>query len=244
MSRIYFHSEHETAELSGRERAHMGTFCSSLLQAALGIDQAWLSDAARYRALVPREHYTQGGTDEQFLSSFRTWLSVGEGEFGLETKTDPFTAALNTALVIGGDAVRLMARLHGRCEVHAFVEGANRSWLADIIDRGRATNVLRAGMGWEACATMLRQRDDAPVVTSYSVCMPFPNAAVAGWKDDQDGDGFYDLSKSQQWAMAMPKLRESGGGLEMRPDDWGTFYFHGGASGFDIASELFAPQKQ
>jgi hypothetical protein len=44
--------------------------------------------------------------------------------------------------------VRFLARLHGQCEVHGWVAGKNRAWLADIIETGRETAILRDDMGW------------------------------------------------------------------------------------------------
>jgi hypothetical protein len=276
MSRIYFHSEHGTAELSGSERAHMGTFCSSLLVASLRLDRAWSSEAGFYRRLLPPDHYSQTGDDASFLRSLTTWLSVGDGEFGVNTKVSPFDAALNTAVAIGGDAVKLMARLHGQCEVHAYVEGANRGWLADIIEHGREDHILRSGQGWEKVVELLRSRSDCPVVTSYSVCMPFPNIAFAGCRHcgflekrhvknervgggdpwlicpeqatnvmpdmtrytEQDEETWYELPAAERWASAARNLRASGGGLEMKPDDWYNFYFGEGVTGFEVLEEL------
>lgn len=240
MSRIYFHSEHGTAELRGSERAMMGTFCSTLLVAALGIDRAWVSDAKRFRKLLPADHYTQAGDDDAFLRSLKTWVCVGDGEFGVTTKTEPFTAALNTALRIGGDAVKLMARLHGQCEVHAYVEGPNRAWLANIMERGREWKIFRPRQGWETVIQLLRERDDCPVVTSYSVCQQFPNPSIAGWRDDREGDAFYELPHDERWSRALNGLRTSGGGLEMRPDTWTEFFFGDGVSGFTVWEELIA----
>ncbi len=239
MSRIYFHSQSGTAELSGRERAYMGTFCSSLLLVSMRLDQSWPSEAPLYRRMLPTAHYTQAGDDVSFLRAFSTWLCVGGDRetFGLTTRVRPFDAALNTAVVVGGDAVKLMARLHGQCEVHAYVEGPNRSWLADIIESGRDGSILRSGQGWEAVVALLRSSDDEPIVTSYSVCNRFPNPQVANWTDDRDGDGFWDLPEPEQWTRALRGLRESGGGLEMKPDDWSAFYFGEGVSGFDVMEE-------
>ena len=39
----------------------------------------------------------------------------------VEDPVDGFTLALNTALVGGGDALRLSARVHGSCEIHGWV---------------------------------------------------------------------------------------------------------------------------
>jgi hypothetical protein len=148
-----------------------------------------------------------------------------------------------------------MARLHGQCELHAYVEGANRAWLADIIERGRETDVLRPQMKWEQVAEFLRSRDDCPVVTSYSVCDQFPNRHVAGWvapmskyedtgEEYEDTDAWYDLPEAERWQRAMDGLRAQGNGLELKPDNWNTFHFRDGVNGFQlrrIAEALAAP---
>lgn len=105
---------------------------------------------------------------------------------------------LNTALAAGSDPVRLAAKLHGWCEIHAWVEGPDRAWLAGIIDEGLRAGMYRKGLwyadqpdgardkwsplGWEQVLELLRARDDEPVVTSYSVCDQFPNQDVADWE--------------------------------------------------------------
>jgi hypothetical protein len=106
--------------------------------------------------------------------------------------------ALNTALVAGSPAIQLAAKLDSWCESHAWVDGPDRAWLADIIDDGLRAGIFRRGFwfpsevrgpkdnwsdqGWGEVLELLRSRDDEPVVTSYSVCESFPNAGVAGWK--------------------------------------------------------------
>lgn len=97
---------------------------------------------------------------------------------------------LNTALVAGSDQVALAAKIHGWCESHAWVEGPDRGWLADLIECGLDTGLYRRGMGWEGpggydtgpgVLPLLRARDDEPVVMSYSVTDQFPNAEVGDW---------------------------------------------------------------
>lgn len=250
MSAIYFHSEHGTERVSGRERAAMGVLCQKLLVVAMGADDEYelSSQPSPLRHLLPPDLYvSQIGPDvnngREFMRSLRTWLHVGHGEIGTKERTDPFTAALNTACRMGGDALKLVARLHGQCEVHAYVEGTHRVWLADIIEGARELRVLRDGMGWEAVIALLRGREDGAVVTSYSVCQQFPNSNVAGWKDDEDGDGFWKLPDSQRWALAIEGLRSSGGGLEMTPDNWDEFYFGEGVDGFRLRDDAHEASK-
>ena len=234
MSRIYFHSEHDTAEVRGSERAMGSSYCSQLLAMALGLDSMrTLDDALPYLGLFPANHYIHRLPRGEFLrESIITAISVGE-EF--------FTPALNTANDMGSDPIKLLARLHGQCEIHAYVEGPNRAWLAGIIARGREIGIFRAEMGWESVVDLLRSRDDGPVVTSYSVCESFPNSGVAKFVYDGDApDAWYDLPHEEQWRMGLAGIR-SERGLEMKPDNWSTFYFGDGRTGFDLYDEHVRP---
>lgn len=238
MSRIYFHSQHGTSEVRGSERAMAGGLCTDLLRVALRLNDRFMcpDDAARYLTLFPAGHYIHGLTrDERLRASIDTAVSVGD-EF--------FTAALNTALDIGSDPVKLMARLHGQCEIHAYVEGPNRAWLADIIDGGRRIGVLRANMGWESVVTLLQSRDDGPVVTSYSVTEQFPNPGVADFHapetDDEDADEYEAweaLPVEERWSLALAGIR-SERGLELKPDVWNDFYFGDGTNGYDLLADV------
>ncbi|MCP9976488.1 hypothetical protein [Actinomadura madurae] len=107
---------------------------------------------------------------------------------------------LNTALAVGSDPVKLLARIDGQCELHGYVEGPNRAWLADIIDQGLADGVLRRTLryqphpdtpredwptrplGWDDVTAFLRARDDEPVVMSDSTMDGFPNSDIAEWQ--------------------------------------------------------------
>lgn len=231
MSRIYFHSPSGTAEVSGRERARFGVTCGDVALALLGVK--FHNDPIQ--RLLPPGHYLQGAGFNP--TSFETWFSVGDNR-GLvlpDGRTaNPFTVALNTVAVVGDDVLRFMARVHGQCELHGYIEGPNRGWFADLIDDGREDKLLRAEMGWEATASLLRQRDDEPVVTSYSVCQSFPNPGIAGWTDDQDGDGFYELPRDEQWSRALAGLRASQDGLEWKPDRWASFRFGDGITAMEL----------
>jgi len=110
---------------------------------------------------------------------------------------------LNTALRLGNDVIKLAVKIAGWAESHAWFDGKDRAWAADLIDQGLKTGILRDGMwyvdgpsevlpkdhparqwsdmGWSEVTAFLRERDDEPVVLSYSVADDFPNWAVAGW---------------------------------------------------------------
>lgn len=269
MSRVYFHSPSGEAELNGSERAHFGCLVRDAAVRVLD-----LSDAAhirRLRELVARDHYLAPMEDAMFARSFETCMRVSSPVLSFaDQPIGMFTLVLNTALLDADDQMRLAARIEGQCEIHAYIEGPNRAWVADMIDRGLETGLYRKGMyvdnradgshgpwrsqGWENVLTLLRSRDDEPVVMSYSVCDSFPNPDAMedqppmpdGWRpdhwseqewaeldDDYRGecwdahlsDRWYEQPAEVQWDRAMAALRTSGMGLELKPDDWDTFRF-------------------
>jgi len=180
VSRVYFHSIDGDAELRGSERAYAGGVTSnmalSMLRDSIG------GGRERYERLLPRDHYLRNVKDEHWMNSFRTWWNVGfdSHEFDFDGyHISPWQIILNTALVMGSDAVELLARIHATCEIHGYIEGEHREWLADIIEVGREDRVLRPNQGWEDVMALLRKTDASPVVMSYSVCERFPNAYVA-----------------------------------------------------------------
>lgn len=187
MSRIYFHSRAGDTEVGGAERGWMGYLCQRTACGFLELPNSVL----RLRKLVPSNHYLNKlqRSDLEWGEMFETAFAVsGCNEHLLEWRgreLNPFTIILNTALLFGNDVVRLAARLHGQCEVHAYVRGENREWLAGIIDQGLESGLLRKthsrsntlSSGWAETSAMLRSRSNIPVVTSYSVCDQFPNAS-------------------------------------------------------------------
>lgn len=247
MSRIYFHSEDGTAGLRGSERAHMGWLCGRLFLASIGSIWDTKEDPSWLRKYVPPDHYALNPRLD-FKNSIDTWLSVGQGDLIIEGQAvSVFSLALNTACMMGNNAIKLCARLHGQCEIHSYVEGPNRAWLADMIEVGRKQNIFRSDMGWEAIVELLRSSDAKPVVTSYSVTEQFPNAdvAVAGglWelteeeRETGDWDRWYDLPREEQWRLAMTALRAKEGWLELKPEGWQEYYFDEGITGFDLSEK-------
>lgn len=229
MSRIYFHSIYGDAEVSGRERAHFGGICSDLLASAIGPIFDHEGNPSWTRKLVPPGHYLHSEKD-RYERSFGTMLRVGHGDI-FDTGADPFTLSLNTALAVGGDPLRLAARIHGQCEIHCWVDGENRDWLAGIIEQGRLSNLFRKDSGWEQVIALLREENAGPVVLSYSVCDQFPNQHVA-----EMGDDFYELTDDRKWEIALAKLKARNEGLELTPKnwEWPDFYFSPKITGFDL----------
>lgn len=269
MSRIYLHSPSGEAELLGAERAHMGILVNDIAEDRVNLRRNLLREPLRE---LTRNSYLEPDKrmiDSDFLRSFALAFRV-RGDRNLLTwqgqPIDAFSMALNTAIELGGEEMKLVARLEGQCEIHAYVEGKNRTWLADLIEDGMAAGVLRDGMGWDAPPShphgkgpgvmpFLRERDDEPVVLSYSVCDSFPYAAHVvmplppedwrpdGWtaeewadvdddirsnyRDERRIETFGDLPEEEQWVRGTAWLREQSHSmmLELRPDDWATFRF-------------------
>lgn len=230
MSRIYFHSQNGDAEVRGSERAYMGSLVSDAALSAIGDMEdacAWLVP------LLGKDCYVRDIDGRHRAESLRRYLRVGMGaKVHLDGAAhDVWVASLQTALDIGGDELKLCARLHGQCEIHCYVEGNNRAWLADIIERGRAKSILRAAQGWESVVTLLRTRADEPVVCSYSVCDQFPSFGalpddhpLTKRDDDERWDEFYKMSDEEQWTECLRGVRERHG-LELQPADWAAYSF-------------------
>jgi hypothetical protein len=277
VSRVYFHSPSGEAELLGAERHQFGLV---VREAALRrFDLGDRAHRQRIRDLITRDGQlkTMDTDDPRWAKWVETTLSLSDpllGHGGRDIGT--FSLRLNTALVDADDVTRLVARLDGQCEIHSYVEGPNRAWLADLMQRALDSGLLRStvngrDIGWEGVIGLLRSRDDEPVVTSYSVCDWFPSADVAlgpcppmpvgwyppGW-DEEDRAEWEELEHKSdyweehlrdrwgaqpaedQWEQAMAALRGCDRGLELKPDDWGTFAFTHELSAVDLYADDYA----
>jgi hypothetical protein len=239
MSRVYFTTRHEgTVELLGCERAWMGLLCSEL---AAGVVPDWPERLEpRLTPDAPLRHWFEDGKLQVLRRWIRTYLGAGDdtAQFTDDdgTPLDTFSLVLNTALALGSNPVAVMARLHAQCEIHCYVEGEDRAWLADVIDRGLHDGVMRPGMGWDNVTELLRSiRGDwtDPVVTHYSVTAGFPNAHVADWEPpaglDPDAavDAWYDLPDNEQWELALNGLRSRPGRrLRLSPESLRARFEH------------------
>lgn len=243
MSRIYFHAEDACAEVRGSERAHAGCLTNdigvSLILAQFnyeterlyaGISDCYAKDEKSLRLMLNAD------------SSSRTF-SLADG-----THARVWPVILNTCLRLGSGPLRLLTRLHAQCEIHAWVDGQNREWLAGIVDEGLRDGLMRKDSGWESVSEMLRS-GEGPVVTSYSVCEPFPNPTVADWSpppwpagpnedEDENWDAWHDIDDDERWDMAMKGLRACSSGLELKPDDFDVFRFGVGLTAFDLRARL------
>ncbi len=240
MSRVYFHSPSGEAELWGGERAWLGLLVSDIALGFIGVH-----DCDRMRQLIKpgdellnERYYPRQSEQITWTDRLKMSLRVGDGDGTLAWNGKPissFSLLLNTACAVGSDAVKLAARIHGQCELHCYVEGTDRAWLAGIIGQGLESGVFRRktrypdrSEDWECVTAFLLARDDEPVVLSYSACEQFPNPYEAGWTPpagEDIYDSWSDLPQQDQWGIAMTALRRQGGGLRMDPAKWAGFKF-------------------
>lgn len=253
MSSLNFHSSSGDAAVHGSERYHFHWLCNQSFLALLDLGTDSASRPHPIRRAFPANHYTTPLRGREWATRVETAIVAG-GFLPSDTlktgdrRTSISTAVLNTALATGGDQLKLAARLHGQCEIHAFVEGANRAWLAGIIEVGLGRDIFRANAGWEGVIKLLRASSEEPVVTSFSGTDQFPNpyiaieagtwSAPAGANEDEDDDAWYELPETEQWRLAMDGLRiqnqARGSMLEMKPDDWEDYRFGDGVTAMDI----------
>ena len=246
MSRVYFHSEDDRAAILGSERAWLYHICKKMSIGLFNIpdgigDQGKALTFSLYSSLPESscikdffllEKESSAATIKQgewlrFKSLFECYQSVSDDKFF--DKIPIWLLWLNTACLVGNDAIKLAARIYGQCECHCWVRGENKKWLAAIIEKALATHLYRRNSGWEDVVELLNQENDSPVVLSYSVCDSFPNATVAGW--GVRWEKFEQLEDSEKWLLAVTNLEESGRGLELAPQTWDDFYF---AQGWDV----------
>lgn len=237
MSRVYFHSQDGFSELRGSERAHFSGFCHAMLMAAIGPIFDWEKEPHWTRRLFPDGHYIRTTSSTGYERTISTALAVGYDNLAV---SNGFILALNTALSVGTDAVKLGARIHGQCEVHCWVDGKNRQWLAEIAESGLVSGFYRPDQNWQAVIDHLKSNSENPVVLSYSVCEQFPNSGVAGWTDDNAGDDWYRLPDEQKWELAFTALKAKDEGLELSPEqwEWPDYFFGEKVTGFDLEAKM------
>lgn len=93
--------------------------------------------------------YTCYDAQQRFKSSLELKLNSGVSDVVFEVAGHRFNSgniALNTALVAGSRPIVLAAKIHGWCEVHAWVDGPDRAWLADIVGEGLTAGIYRRGI--------------------------------------------------------------------------------------------------
>jgi hypothetical protein len=169
-----------------RDDGHSGGYVHQFgerTRALLVTYDRWHEANRRLNGGGPLNSYVPFAAAEQeraLLVQLGTHLNVGGAVFevaGHRLQHD--NLALNTALAMGSDPVRLATKLTGWD--HVYVEGPNREWLARVVEVGREAGCFRAGMGWQQVVAFLRERDDSPVYTWHSV-NGNPTYDLADWE--------------------------------------------------------------
>jgi hypothetical protein len=227
MSRVYFHTPSNTAEILGAERAFAACIVESLGAALL---------CSYVEALGFSTLYREPGLLRVAMGDGRTALRVAGQNL------DGWQVLLNTAIAAGSDPVRFLARMHAQCEIHGWIAGEDRAWLADIIRTGLKDGVMREtlrerSIGWPGIIELLEANSTEPVVMSYSVCDRFPS--MTAWDPGVDDDGYplpeveaawEAMTVAERFAACMP----SESTLRITPSNLRTQGFGHGMSAFDV----------
>lgn len=240
MSHIGFRSIDGDANVGGRERAYCGILVSRVADAILDLDGMvrFASDRERKRLfdILGLQHEMDL---RYFTSTLLSPTKTIEGE-----AWDIWHLELNTIMVFGSMPLRLCARVHAQCEIHGYVEGPHRAWLADIIDEGLTHKVLRKetqgyGKGWEDVSALLRKSSDSPVVMDYSVTNGFPHPPDR--LDENELEEWHEKSHEEKWGESIEWLRsESGYRVELNPETFSLPEFGDGRTFVDLADFIFS----
>lgn len=259
MSRIIFETKDKVAEVRGSERFYMSYITSKLAEAFLDVD---VNKNLIIKAL-PANHYLKFGKPDSafWATDIKGALLSGNLPLVVDGKTiDAWHLVLNTATTVGSDAMKLAVRIHAQCEIHAWVKGENRAWVANILEEGLG-EIFREESGWESVITLLREANDEPVVMSYSVTDGFRESGYGDWLqsrlnelnvdlEDEDkngesyeyvlGEEWYALGNDETWKLALEWLNDeekSGRKLEITPEAW-PIYFGDGLTASKVISKL------
>ncbi|MEV4393375.1 hypothetical protein [Nonomuraea sp. NPDC049607] len=277
MSRLYWHTPTRTAELLGAEYAWLHNLAGQPAEAAWALDRAGSLDRVQLILGWARAADGDGTTDlRKLLTEAKTHphdaalrhrlvqtLQVRMRLSGLDldvagVRLNTGNVDLNTALAVGSDPMRLAAKIAAWGSQHAFIEGPDRAWAADIVDQGLAAGPFRkqltsqavphgpkrtVELGWGDVLALLRERDDEPVVLSYSAGESFPNATIAGWEppldedDEPVWDGWYELPAAEKWTRAMAGLRERRWWARLAPDTLAEVTFSLPVTVYDLLAD-------
>lgn len=241
MGAITFESKERSVKVSGSERFYAGYVTERLTSAFLDIE----GNKELLLKAVPASHHLRSMeiNSHQWAKNFELALYHGNLKLNINGKNfNGFNLALNTASAVGDDAVKMLARIHAQCEIHGFVSGKNRQWMANIIDNA-AIEVFRPNSGWVEVVELLRESEDGPVVMSYSVTEDFLSTIGYEWVSDtfskqdvadeeavnengytawdQAQEDWYDLDRDTKWGYADQWFTSHADkGLEISPDAW------------------------
>lgn len=250
MSYLYFHSLHGEAALTGSERSYLNLIGGRYGVATIG--ELTAEKAERIRTLIRPGSYVARGSASDPAWRRDLAESMALSLFGVPlhwrgTTISANSLVNNAVMRHGDDQMQLAVRLYRQCEVHAWVDGPNRAWLAEIMRAGLERGLYRAKGGWSAVIDLLLAREDEPVVTSSSLNTCFPNAGACRPWDEREyqerDEDFLSLPEHEQWRAAMAGLRSSEPVTwrELTPARWGpAFHFRHGLALEDLLADDYA----
>ena len=211
MSYISFSSGQGEVLIGGRERARMGVLVDEL---------AWVMES-RGRPI----------TDP---------IIRRRDELEWRYRDDNFGERLGWVCLIGDDVTKLLAHVHGQCEIHGWVHPDDGDWFADLVKRAAARGLLnedRVGKygTWDQVADLAR-RSTTPLVSAYSACESWPNPYLIASErpdlfnpegplvdpDDSLYEAWNDLGAEEQGRIADEAIETIG--PRWHPAEWGTHW--------------------
>lgn len=232
MSWISFHFPDDTSiRVDGREATHFEVLTEDYARASLGLvyglsgwstlreDLApFLNPEGPLAEFIPQTDVRDNRFDKALGYRLNTIGFSGTALFawkGVEINTRQLL--LNTVLATGSDPLRLAVKIKWQHEIHGYLMGFHRKWMADLIEEGLEEHLYHRDLGWEELVAKLREVNDGPVVTSSSKTDPFPNPHAAGW---QGTPGEWEiLSDDKRWTLAVKGLKAPGRNRPWSPKD-------------------------
>lgn len=262
MSSIRFHALGKTVEVRGSERFYFDNYLTKIFLATLEMPPSYSGKYNSYLYNFVVEGMGSSGylaksllidevegkaklmdsiRDDDFEDRIRLAIRASHGNFfGFASV---FSCVLNTAMRIGGDVLRLAARIHGQCELHAYIKAENHKWFASILKQGLEVGLLRSGVGWDEVISLVSFENKGTIVMSYSVCSEFPNPHISNWTGVLDEyyelsfDDYYNLSDEAQWNLGLEGLYRDPT-LEINPTNWSHYWIKPGLDAFKL-NDLF-----
>lgn len=126
MSSISFRTRSKEALVGGRERAWLGSMIVEGVGASVFRPDEW----ARYNRRNLSKVFSGKEWELEYLfKSLHNPITTWAGK-----EWNSFEVMLNTAILLGSDAVKLAAIIHGTCELNAYFAKEDLEWLADTIE--------------------------------------------------------------------------------------------------------------
>jgi hypothetical protein len=258
MSEITFASRDSQASVRGHERAYGAALAARLTAAVLDLDGR--DSTARNRRILPDSFFQQAALAQHqatrenrgfsLAEVFSCWAPMaamfGDDQLQIGNQHAGVTEVVtNTAIVAGSGPIALLARIHASAEDGLFVDAAHTNWLANIIDTGVQTNILRDHRGgWNNAAQLLRKTTGPVLITTQSSASAKLAAAAGIYSDQQTEEQqwaaeeqFESMPFTQQWDRSIDELQAARSGdrdwwLTLAPENFHVPAYLNGLTAF------------